>query len=837
MRKISILPIGTCRINTPLKRGTARYPVQLDFRRIYGFVHTSEEAVQQLRYRSGDLSFPEAILPILFRPGLEHGIEPVPERPADLAIIEISSAKSYMIGDIAVQGNYLRRHFDDFFASVPRARKYRELARLGDAASMQTFLAKDPTYRLYSEADQDLLSRIRMREQTFDDVRADMATMVDMLGKDRVLFVTHVNAVTPDGNIIASRDKLIHWVKRAAGDLGVECFDPTDLMNTFGQARALEREGLDLTHFTNPFCDRWYAAVQRNYVLKSLAEGDLDEAVAVQFDAAILAESIATSIAHDDFFDGAHQLFAAMKVYPDNVALHLLHGQVLARIGDFEGACRVLAPHVAAPEMTAELRQALMRAQFETGDAGGALALASQLLTDEYETVEIYEIAGKAADRLGFADDALRYRKLAFRLDPANHAAAIAVLEHYSAAGDHEAHTIWLAEVLDQLEARGPAAAARALAEWALTRKEPAALGRAMVSLARRDMVQIPAIVEETVRAGLQSVLMTVAAPIMTLPNLTENVRRVLQQIASGWAAEAERLEAAGQMLEALTFAKATLGVLSRNGPARRLRRALAGNLLAKVRAASGEAEVVALCEASGELVYDLRATAQAYSRALVNLDRLAEAQVVAGETLANDPDSIEARANLAHIANLNGDFLTALKLYAGLADEPDEATARHRIRIDRFMASAGSRGIRKIRGLLGEGNNGEAVAIWQMLGARPDHAAAMAVEALRIRSALRSQLRRIDDEEDERAAAGSTLAILDYLLVLAPEDTVMLRRAALEAMKQQQFQRAAAYWRRLDSVTPGLHEVSVFLERCSVRARRQARDRAASPVGPQLAA
>jgi hypothetical protein len=55
--------------------------------------------------------------------------------------------------------------------------------------------------------------------------------------------------------------------------------------------------------------------------------------------------------------------------------------------------------------------------------------------------------------------------------------------------------------------------------------------------------------------------------------------------------------------------------------------------------------------------------------------------------------------------------------------------------------------------------------------------------------------------------------------------------------MKQQQFQRAAAYWCRLDSVTPGLHEVSVFLERCSVRARRQARDRAASPAGPQLAA
>lgn len=815
----------------------ARYPVQLDLRRIYGFVHTSDEAVQQLRYRSGEISFSDDVLPVLFRPGLECGSEPVPDRAADLTIVEISSAKSYTIGDVAVQGNYLSRYFADFFASAPRARAYWNLASQGDAAAMKAFLADDPAYRIYSESDRSLLERIRVRQQTFDDVRADMATITEMLGKDRVLFVTHVNALTADGSLIASRDKLIHWIKRAATELGVDCFDPTELMNAFGQARALERDGMDLTHFTNAFCDRWYAAVQRDYVLKSVAESEIDEATAAQIDAAILAESIATAIAHDDFFDGTHQLFAAIKAHPENVALHLLHGQVLARIGDFEGACRVLAPHVGAAEMTAELRQALMRAQLETGDAESALALACQLLTDEYETVEIYEIAGKAADQLGLADDALRYRKLAFRLDPSNHAAAISVLERYLAAGQGEAHAIWLREVLELLDARGTAAAARALVEWAITRHEPDVLGRAMILLARHDMIQIPALVDEAVRAGMEGVLLAIAATIMAMPNLTDKAQRALQNVAAGWAKEAEALQAAGRHAEAFSYAKALLAVLPGNGPARRICRAMAVDLLARVRAAPGDTAVAALCEEAGDLVYELSAAAQAYARALVNLDRLAEAQAVSARILAEDPDAIDAKAALAHIAGLRGDFLTALRLYTSLAEDLHEIAERHRVRIDRFLASAGSRGVRQLRVLLAEGRNEEAIAIWDLLRRRPELAEAMATEAVRMRSVLRSQLRQLDDDEGQRGAVNGPLEILDHMLMLAPDDTTVLRRAALEAMRQQQFERAAAYWRRLDSVTPGLHEVSVFLERCSARARRQARHQAALPAGPLLAA
>ena len=48
-----------------------------------------------------------------------------------------------------------------------------------------------------------------------------MAEMVERLGRDALLFVTHVNARTPDGSTIPPRENVIHWVKLAAEQLDV----------------------------------------------------------------------------------------------------------------------------------------------------------------------------------------------------------------------------------------------------------------------------------------------------------------------------------------------------------------------------------------------------------------------------------------------------------------------------------------------------------------------------------------------------------------------------------------------------------------------------------------
>ena len=60
---------------------------------------------------------------------------------------------------------------------------------------------------------------LQIEPQTFKAIKSDMAEIAERLGRDKVLFVTHVNATTPDEEVIPTRDRLIlgtvdrnaHW--------------------------------------------------------------------------------------------------------------------------------------------------------------------------------------------------------------------------------------------------------------------------------------------------------------------------------------------------------------------------------------------------------------------------------------------------------------------------------------------------------------------------------------------------------------------------------------------------------------------------------------------------
>ena len=238
---IRITPIGTCRIHTPLSRAVARYPIELDLRRNYGFVHTSDEALQQLRFLQGEKRFRPDVIPLVFRPGDADETSRQVWEPSDLHVVEISSAKQVLSGDNAVQINYLYRHFGDFFGSNERSRQFWNLVRGGHRRELIDFLEQQPAFRVMLAGDRELLTSLSTEQQTFKTIKSDMAEIVERLGRERVLFVTHVNAVTPDGEVIPSRDRLIRWVKLAADQLNAAVFDPTAAMMEFGQAQALEK--------------------------------------------------------------------------------------------------------------------------------------------------------------------------------------------------------------------------------------------------------------------------------------------------------------------------------------------------------------------------------------------------------------------------------------------------------------------------------------------------------------------------------------------------------------------------------------------------------------------
>lgn len=822
MSKITITPIGTCRVSTPLKHGAARFPIRLNYQRVYGFVHTSTEVIQQLRFRRGELELPPEVVPILFRPGVKLD-DPVPEdRPSDMVIVEISSSRAYLLGDIAIQRNYLHQQFSDFFARPARARAYYDLARKADPAALREFLENDPVYKLYAPEGQEILAGLTVRVQTFNELRADMQQIVDMVGKDRLLFVTHVNVTTPDGSLIASRDKLIRWVKSSAAELGVECFDPSQLMAEFGQERAMEDGGLDSTHYTNAFMDAWFAKVQRDYIFPRAAGLDVGAEDVAAVEGARIAETIAATLQDYDFFEGTRRLFAALQSHPDDVSLKVLHGHVLARIGDYQGAAGLLSSYVGAPEMTHEYREDLLRALMETGDPQGAFDLATQMLGDEYESAEIYEVAGRAAQALGKSDDAVRYRKLAFRRAPNSAAAAVFILDHYKSTGEGQLYDAWLAEVLEILEDRGDATLASGLAEWAISRREEYALGRALVVLGSKDAGLLPALIEEAARAEMESALPAVAVLLAGRPGIVEKLVRPLRSMLQDWAEAAEKLLNEGRMQEAHALATACLAVQPHQPVARAVSRAVLDHLSTQVQSASDDAAVVALCEAAGDMVFERRSIALLFGRSLAKLGRLADAQRVAARLYALVPDDVAACANYAYMAALNKDFPTALELYGELSKRDAESTARFHARIEGFLASAGPRGVRFIRTLTAQGEFAKAVETYRLLreyAELPEEQ--FESEARRLLSAMRAHLRQIDEEE---GGSGEVLEIVTLMLTLAPTDPRLLRRAGIESMKLEDFERAMGFWRRLEEVSPGLQSAISNARRCETIAARKAR-------------
>ena len=826
MSKISITPIGTCRINTPLRRGAARYPIEINASRVYGFVHTTEEALQQLEFLLGERNFEPDVLPILFRPLDQEAIAKRVWHPSDIHFVEVSSAKSYRVGETAVQSNYLSRYFADFFASVPRTRRFWSLAGRADRVSrteLAAFLKSDPVFNLYSKSDQALLASISMRTQGFDEILQDMGSIVERLGAGKVVFVTHVNAMTPDGAVIPSRDKLIRWVNLACERLGVPCFDPTAMMREFGQERAMEREGLDTTHYTDHFADRWYTHVHREFVLPRILDAGLDADLGEAGSPSLMAESIAAAIEFDDFYEGARQLFAALDDHPVDPTLLQLSGKVYERLGDFQSVIRSLKPIAESPDLTVPSLITLMRANFQAGEAQAAIEIADRLLEDEHETIEVYELASLAAEGLGRAEDAMRYAKLAFRLDQSQHRFATRVLDHYVASGQRDQLKIWQNEVFDRLEARPDMLLARALVEWSIVHRDETTFRTAIMVVAHNEMRSVERLVEEAVGQGMLLAASEVIVAIAALPNVNSNVMRNFRALAEQWPARSAAMLQEGQIGDAFALASACQALLPKNKDAVRVERNVILHLRDTIRTAQAQGDhqaVVALGEGAGRMLYRRYEIAAAYARSLLATGRGEEALEVALQSRAAFPDNVDLMGLSAQVAASLGNIGLGLQLYGELRLSTDPVAERYRERGERFFDKAERIGLRQVRALVDAGDFEKAIELCGLLTRYTAAQERVAVELIKLRRALRVRLRQLDEEED---TAGEPMRIVKLMLDIVPDEASTLRRAALESMKIQDFKSALVFWRELDRVAPGQESTANSINRCQIFAQRHA--------------
>lgn len=834
MSKLRITPIGTCRVHTPLRRGSMRYPIELDLRRNYGFIHTSAEALQQLRFLQGEKSFDPANLPLVFREADHDRLAGETWELADLHIVEISSSKRIVRGGDVLQSNYVQRHFADFLASTDRARAYWTLVKRGDRQALRAFLEEQPSYTVMGESDRLLLAELSMEQQSFKAIRTEMAEIVERLGAERVIFQTHVNAADVDGDPIPTRERLIRWVKLAADQLGVRVFDPTPLMSEVGQEWALEDGGRDLTHFSLPFSDMLYDALHGSHIGTGIEAGAHASGSSAQA-VGQLAAQLEAMLAQGDFFAASRKIHDALRAHPDAGELIALRGVVRARIGDHEGAIADLGGIRDEALLSQPARVALLQAMSSVGDAAAALRVARKLLNEEFASAEIYRSAAVAAHQCGELDLALRYAKEAFRAARHDLSSALQALDLLLARGQVAEAAVWRSEVLENVALSSTGGLE--VASWALRQRDEELFAAVLPALGAAEPSGAVDVAEEALAGQLDAGL---AAAIPLVARL-ERVSPVLSKRRDAFLAES--LVRAGALLADEEFGTAhaigsALGELSEAPLAKRWTEVsreglrIAREALRRIRldirtaySADEKPAVVRIGKAAGEALLHEPDSAVLVAKGLESAGRTADAIGLLKQAREINPKHFGVVRWLARLGAQSGDMLTALDAYAALQGSGQALEPRLQAEIDRYLQIAERGAPKRIRSLAESGHEDEAIDLASKLQGLLGESDRIARERLRLRRNLRIRLK-------EQAASGEILErenILQKLVLLDPDDPSALRQLAVELMRQFRFEEATRCWERLHQLQPDDESAERNRVRCATLAARRAQDQGGS--------
>lgn len=323
----NITPIGSCRIYGPLREFGEPLGFRLNAKRIFGLMHSSDEAVQQMHAFKSDFSCEEDLWPLIAKgKDYDHFQREVHEK-SDLYIIELSSAKVLKIGHKVLQLNYLNNHFSAFFSDSRRAIAYTQSCMKNDPAGVAAFLEENWSSTPEQRKDNDILKRIEISMSTEQSLYEDICRLQE--GLENVMIVTHVNAKNDTSGPLLSRQKYINEVSAAAKRAGAPLYNPTDLMEDVGQKNAIEDHSTAFAHFTGAFngmiFDDWLDNTLLPMAKKSIQEAP-DEKIESLLPAMVDGVQKAGTPAQVEKMEAF--LASLIGLYPENARLKQLQEQL-----------------------------------------------------------------------------------------------------------------------------------------------------------------------------------------------------------------------------------------------------------------------------------------------------------------------------------------------------------------------------------------------------------------------------------------------------------------------------------------------------------------------------
>ncbi|MGB3275149.1 MAG: hypothetical protein WBA82_03060 [Castellaniella sp.] len=815
MTAFTIAPIGTCRIHTPLRDAVGRYPIKLQLGRNYGFVHTAAEALQQARFMFSQTDIPADVQRLIFRPSNGEQARRGTHTPADMYMIELSSRKLLTIDGFPIQSNYLVRYFSEFFADRTRTRQFWSMANDQRLAERCAILDQDPVFNSLNADDRDLLARIVKHDETDEEVEQEMRQLVELLGRDKVVFVTHVNATTPDNVTIEQRAQLIAAVTAAAQRIDVPCYDPTPLMNKIGQADAMEDGGLDLTHYTPVFAERLYTDWYKNFMRPHMSASiPLPAAPRLAVDES--AEHIEKRWDSGDLRGASCSVREVLRRHPRLPDHVLLFARIQGELGDYEGSMALLDSLDGALASGSKAEQILMRNEFKLGRYDVAYSLAASLLGDEIETPEIVRIAAVSAGHLGYVDESLSMWKQSFRISSPQDATALeaadTVLALLQAAGDMAAVIRWVHEVREALPdyGRGFAVLWR---DQLLAGDRDALRGLASEHPSLEDAAVLELVKEASWRGCIMAGA-TLAVSCGLLKTEREEIGAWLRAQSATWAEEGNRALEEGRLRDAaericahrLLNPDALAGVRAQRAFERAMRLGVRAALVA-----GNHQEVIDLTSLAIDTHVDFPELHAMRGRAADALGDKKTAMRHLGLAAAVESAPLSAKLHFARVAFSGGWFGEAIDAYKDVLAHP-AADQSARDEAQRQLGRLGPRAIRGARQILSQGDHQAAWSLLDRVARSWPEMAEVAHEKRRILAYLYAEARAL-----EPSSTTERLALGERIVKLVPDDPIGLRLAAVGAMRLRRFEQALPYWKKLRERSESPTQFDRYIERCTV--------------------
>ncbi|HWJ70593.1 MAG TPA: tetratricopeptide repeat protein [Sphingobium sp.] len=726
------------------------------------------------------------------------------------------------IDDIPIQINYANRYFGEFFADRALAKRFWSLATDEHAAERSAWLRHERRFLKLASDDQDILSRIRLRELTPDDVRQDMAQIIERLGRENALFVTHVNAQTADGAPIQSRQRLINAVRRAAVELDAAVFDPTMAMKKLGQIQAMDNDGLDLTHYTLPFADllvdEWFDRFIQPQLIAKLGS----EPLAGKTSSLVDVGALRSLLDEGRVVEASSAVREALRAGDQGQDCHRLLGHIQYELGDYEGAIESLEVVRTRHGVTEEDDVRLLQAHHRLGNFTAALAYGRSLISDEHETPQILRTSARAAEALGETDEALAFWKQLFLLENGAADAASAVLEILDRNGDHAEMVEWANLVLGIL----PEHPDSFLTKWYDGIKHRN-IGGLLEAAPHSRLLSDDKALELAIRtatAGLASPAAALIAPRLAYAKAPPAMASWGKTQGSAWREAGLAALEKGDLAHATDLIQASQQLLPNEGPSIRAKRALEQALRREVRKAFVDknlARVIALTDVAFSTAAHFPEIDSFVGRAAAKLGDLSKALTHLKKAADTDMSAVP-QVQLARVAVQAEDYLAALKAYGAVLTH-DGAEEWARAEAERKLSQLLSPTIRAARENVEAGRIEYAWDLLRQAESHPANQERVHKEKERVYRQLRKGLKAVDPAD---AVARQSMAL--SILAILPDDPVALRVGASAAMRLHRFETAKDLWRALEKVAGESEQTRSAIAKCELWIDRAHRKKAA---------